>query len=137
MKKVILLIILLGTLSCTENKEEQLKHLNGYWEIEEVISKHQTKTYTFSETIDYIVINDSLKGFRQKLKPRFDGQFETNNVKEQIELKIENDSLNLYYKTAFSKFKETIIKVTDAVLIIKNNQNTTYKYKRYQPFNLD
>jgi hypothetical protein len=125
------------SLSCTESKEEQLKHINGYWEIEEVVSEHQTKTYTFNETIDYIVINDSLKGFRQKLKPRFDGKFESNNVKEKIQIKIENDSLNLYYKTAFSEFKETAIKVTKDILIIRNNQNTTYKYKRYQPFNLD
>lgn len=137
MKKILLLLILLVSLSCTESKEEQLKHINGYWEIEEVVSEYQTKTYTFSQTIDYIVINDSLKGFRQKLKPRFDGKFETNNVKEKIKIKIENDSLNLYYKTAFSEFKETVIKATKEILIIRNNQNTTYKYKRYQPFNLD
>jgi hypothetical protein len=137
MKKTLLLVILLLTLSCSESKEEQLKHLNGYWEIEEVVSEYQTKTYTFSETIDYIVINDSLKGFRQKLKPRFDGKFETNNIKEHIQLKIESDSLNLYYRTTFSEFKETIVKVTKEVLIIRNNQNTTYKYKRYQPFNID
>ncbi|WP_375239871.1 lipocalin family protein [Aurantibacter sp.] len=137
MKKILLILILLVSLSCSESKIEQLKHINGYWEIEEVITEYKTKTYTFSETIDYIVINDSLKGFRQKLKPRFDGKFETNNVKENIQFKIENDSLNLYYRTAFSEFKETVIKATEQILIISNNQNTIYKYKRYQPFNLD
>jgi len=137
MKNIGLLLIVLIGFSCSQSKEDQLEHINGYWEIKEVVSEFKTKTYTISETIDYIMVNDSLKGFRQKLKPRFDGKFETNNTKEQISLKIENDSLNLYYKTAFSEFKETILKATNEELIIKNNQNITYKYKRYQPFNLD
>lgn len=137
MKNIFLILSLFVALSCSESKEEQIKHINGYWEIAEVISEHQTKTYTINQTIDYIELSKNLTGFRQKLNPRFDGKFETNNTKETITFKIENDSLNLYYNTAFSSFKETVIKATKNELIIKNGNQITYRYKRYQPFNLN
>ena len=46
---------------------------------------------------------------------------------EKFVFKIENDSLNLYYKTPFSSWKETILKASEDKLQIIN-QNKVYIY---------
>lgn len=62
--------------------EEDLKNLNGYWEIEKVTFPNgETKDYSVSTTIDYIELKDG-GGFRKKVQPRFNGTFETSNDAE-------------------------------------------------------
>jgi hypothetical protein len=136
MKKLIWLfcIVLLG---CSNNPESYIEHLNGYWEIEEVtLANGQKKTYKFNETIDYINVNDSLKGFRKKLKPGLNDTYFTSDDAEAITLKIENDSLNVYYATPYANWKETIIEASPDKLKVVNENNKVYLYKRYTPINL-
>ena len=67
MKSYVWLLCLL-ILGCSENPENYIEHIGGYWEIEKVIMPNGTKKeYRINETIDYITVNDSLKGFRKKL----------------------------------------------------------------------
>lgn len=136
MKKLIWLfcIVLLG---CSNNPESYIEHLNGYWEIEEVtLANGQKKTYKFNETIDYISVNDSLKGFRKKLKPGLNDTYFTSDDAEAITLKIENDSLNVYYATPYTNWKETIIEASPDKLKVVNENNKVYLYKSYTPINL-
>jgi len=131
-----LLYLLIAALicACKTNSKDALQHLSGYWEIESVVLEDGSKkNYTYSNTIDYIQINDSLLGFRKKMKPLFDGTYETSKNREPFQLKIENDSLNLYYKTKYAKRKETVIKVSQNQLKIVNQNNIVYVYKRYLP----
>ena len=95
------------------------------------------KDYTFSSSVDYIMVNDSLKGFRKKLIPNIDGSYTMSQDAEAIEIKIENDSLNLYYKTRMATWKETVLKATEDELKIINSKKDVYLYKRYQPLDLD
>ncbi len=125
-------------LSCSNNPESYISHLNGYWEIDEVTLPDGSKRdYNFNDTIDFISITDSMTGFRKKLKPNFDGTFSTSGDEETIKLVIENDSLNLYYKTPFSQWKETVLGATENQLIIQNQNKLLYVYKRYEPLDLD
>jgi hypothetical protein len=101
------------------------------------MSNGETKTYPYNNTIDYINLNDSLKGFRKKLQPSINNTYITSEDVEALSAKIENDSLNLYYSTPFSNWKETVIFADNEQLEIKSMDNTTYKYKRYQPLNID
>ena len=76
MRKTLMLLFIAVLFSCCNNPEKMLTHLNGYWEI----SKAQMhdgieKDYTFSSSVDYIMVNDSLKGFRKKLIPNIDGSY--------------------------------------------------------------
>lgn len=137
MKKALYIILSICFLSCSESKEEQIKHLNGYWEIVEATSESHTKTYKYNEFIDFIELNDSLKGFRKKLKPTFEGIYLKTNIKENLTVKVENNTINLYYKTAFTNRKEEVLKLTAEELKVKNENNQTYLYKRYQPLDLD
>lgn len=138
MKKLIIFLFISVVLSCSKNPKSYIEHLQGYWEIDEVILPDGSKRdYNYNETIDYFNITDSLTGFRKKLKPNFDGSFSTSDDEESITLVIENDSLNIYYKTPFSQWKETVLKATETQLIIQNRDQFQYVYKRYEPLDLN
>lgn len=138
MKKLIVIIYFFTFLNCSDNPESYIDHLPGYWEIDEVTLPDGTKRdYNYNETIDFFTISDSLTGFRKKLKPNFDGSFSTSEDAEAITLVIENDSLNIYYKTQFSEWKETVVKATETQLIIQNQNQLRYMYKRYEPLDLN
>ena len=132
---VLLFIMLL--VSCHSNvKKEDIKKLNGYWEIKQVkFSTGKTKDYKINETIDYFELKSN-KGFRQKVMPQFDGKFQTNGIKENIKV-VENDnSFFLEYNTKFGKWKEEIITIQDSILVLKNKENLEYTYKKFKPFSL-
>lgn len=137
MSRILTLIIALFLVSCSDNPEKMLAHLNGYWEISKAeMNDGFEKDYNFNASIDYIMVNDSLKGFRKKLSPNFDGSFTTSQDAEAIEVKIENDSLNLYYSTPYAKWKETVLEANETHLKIVNFKKDVYLYKRYVPLDL-
>jgi len=133
-RKVFLLLALGIIFSCSKDPETLISHLNGYWEIDEVTLPDGTKRdYNYNDTIDFLSINDSLTGFRKKMKPNFDGSFSTSNDAEALKIVIENDSLNIYYKTPYSEWKETVLDATEDKLLIQNKDKLIYLYKRYEP----
>lgn len=137
MKRLLFLIVFVTIFSCKSDPEFYIEHIPGYWEIESVtFSNGETKSYTFSETIDYINVNDSLRGFRKKLKPSLDGKFNTSNDVESFKLILENDSLNAYYSTPFSEWKETILSADSLHLKVINQDKKVYLYKRFTPLKL-
>ena len=138
MKKTIFLLTCVIITSCGKNPETYVQHLNGYWEIDEVTLPDGSKRdYNYNDTIDFLNITDSLTGFRQKVKPNLNGTYSTSGDVESLKLVIENDSLNIYYKTPFSEWKETVMKANENQLIIKNQDNLIYTYRRYEPLDLD
>ena len=138
MKQLLFCLCIIINLGCQKNNEIFIKHLNGYWEIEKVIlPSGEEHVYNYNEFIDYFNVNDSLKGFRKKLKPTLNGTFETSNDAEEFALKIENDSLNIHYHTSFSNWKETILFANEKELKIINAERNIYIYKSYQPINLN
>lgn len=138
MKRFIFVVAFIVLVSCSKNPKDFLTHINGYWEIDQVIFINgDVKTYKYNESIDYISINDSLKGFRKKLKPGFNSKYITSKDAEGITAKIENDSLNLYYKTSSASWKETVLDVNKNQLKIVNDTETIYVYKRHETLKLD
>ena len=134
-------IFIMLLISCDSNvKKEDLKKLNGYWEIRQVkFSTGKTKDYKINETIDYFELrqaqfDNEVVGFRQKVMPQFDGKFQTNGIKENIKV-VENDnSFFLEYNTKYGKWKEEIISIEDSILVLKNKENLEYTYKKFKPF---
>ncbi len=138
MKQIVVVLLFLVLVSCSKNPEQYLDHIDGYWEIEQVVFPNgDKKDYKYNDNIDYININDSLKGFRKKLKPGFNSKYITSKDAEGITVKIENDSLNFYYKTPYADWKETILSADQNSLKVINNRETIYIYKRYKPLELD
>ena len=137
MKKWFYIICLL-MISCSKNPETYIEHIEGYWEIEEVtLSDGTKKEYKFNETIDYIKINDSLTGFRKKLKPGINDTYFTSDNAESLILKVEDNNLNIYYNTPYAKWKETVLEASSTHLKISNKNKDVYLYKRYTPIQLD
>lgn len=138
MKRLLLSFLTLLLFNCTNNPERFIPFLEGYWEINEVTLPDGTKKiYDFNNTVDYIKISDSLIGFRKKLKPTLTGSFQTSNDGEELTLKIENDSLNVYYNTPFAQWKETILSASENELLVLNKAKVRYLYKRYQPIDFN
>ena len=138
MKRFFVVFVLLLVSSCSVNPESYLEYVNGYWEIEEVsFTNGDKKDYKYNDTVDFISINDSLKGFRKKLKPGFNSKYITSKDAEGITVKIENDSLHLYYSTPFANWKETVLMANENQLKIINDRETIYLYKRYKTLELD
>ncbi len=137
-KHVLYILGILLLNSCSNNPETFVEHLEGYWEIEEVtLADGSKKSYTYNNTVDYIEISDSLAGFRIKVKPLFDGSYETSKDSEQFTIKIENDSLNLYYKTPFDTWKETVLLATEDQIKVINKNKAVFLYKRFIPIDIE
>ena len=138
-KRLSLLVITLLLFNCSGDPKELMTHMTGYWEIDEVTLGDGTKRdYNFNNTIDYIKVSDSMSGFRRKLKPNLFGTFETSRNEEYFSIKIEGDSLNIYYKTIYAEWKETVLSANETELIILNNTNKdVYIYKKYESLNLE
>ena len=136
--KILLPVFLLFILGCNANKVETVNLLNGYWEIVKVKKDRKLiKEYGISTTVDYFEITDSLIGFRKKVAPRLDGKFIVNDDQVNFTLKLENDSLNIYYNQNDVLTKEIILKLDNEELIIANSQGFQYFYKSFQSINLD
>lgn len=138
MKKYTILILSLLLFNCSKDPHSLIQYLNGYWEIDEVIMADGSKReYTYNDTVDFLSISDSLTGFRKKMKPSFDGTYTTSDDAESLSLKIEDDSLHMYYTTPFANWKETILDATEDKLVIINEQKIKYLYKRFEPINVE
>ena len=122
-------------LSCnTDSPLEKVDNLNGYWEITKAeLPEGITKEFKYSEIVDFIEV-DSLKGFRKKVRPQIDGSFITTNDEEVFEVKLENDSINLYYTTPYANWKETVISSEENELVVINPRGIIYTYKRFTPY---
>jgi len=107
--------------------------LNGYWEIENVtLADGSIKEFSINMNIDFIEVND-MEGVRTKVAPQLDGSYLNSGNAEQFNIRVENDSLNLYYKTPYATWKETVLMAQDSILEVINQEGKRYRYKRYSP----
>lgn len=135
MKRFILLLFLGALLqSCGKDTQERINNLNGYWEITKAeLPKGVIKEFKYSELVDYIKV-DSAAGFRKKVRPQLDGSFIASEDVEIFEVKLENDSINLYYSTPYTNWKESIISSAENELVVLNQDGIIYTYKRFTPY---
>ncbi|WP_339839946.1 hypothetical protein [uncultured Maribacter sp.] len=138
MLKNFLLVCTLLFISCgSKIDQEQLHLLNGYWEIKEVTFKDGAKKeYSINSTVDYISL-DSLKGFRKKVSPKFNGTFETSNDAEPLFIRISNDSVFMNYATELNTWEEVLLSLSEKSFSVKNNQGIIYTYERFEPININ
>lgn len=136
--KFALLIVILFFLSCEKpNPETQKQNLSGYWEIKTVkMPDGEKREFNINTVIDHIEVKGD-SGARTKVSPRFDGTFRTNGVSENFTLKIEEDSLRMYYKTPFDEWKETVVLAKDSTLTVINRDNKIYTYSKFKKFEFE
>lgn len=132
----ILIVVLLS--SCREEvKKEDLHSLTGYWEIEEVeFPSGDKKAYELSTTVDYIEIKD-MAGYRKKVQPLPDGSFITSDDAEEFSIHQRSGSFYMSYKNDMSEWEEEIVTISSSRLVLRNQAQISYIYKRYQPLALN
>ena len=137
MKKSILIFLVAALVGCHPKPSKQdLANINGYWEIEQVVlADGQKKAYKINETIDYFELKDG-KGFRKKVMPQFDGRYLVNDLKENLTVLEKNGDFFLQYDTPYGKWKEQLLEVSTSELILKNDSQVEYHYKKPQLFSL-
>jgi len=124
---IIFLIFLAG---CAPNPEQNIEQLNGYWEITQVEKNNKLiKKYAISATVDYFKIEGDLSGFKKKVMPTFQGTYIVSQHHTPFSLKLENDSINIYYINNEVTIKETILKLSKTELIIADANGFIYTYK--------
>ena len=137
MKKILLFLVLGSVLSCRQKiTDADISNLNGYWEIEKVeLPDGDKKEYKVNETIDFFKI-EANKGFRKKVMPQLDGTYLTNDVKEDVVVVVKDGDALLQYKTTYASWNEEIIELTNDKLVVKNQQEIEYYYKRPAKFSV-
>lgn len=139
MKNILKLIpVAFLVISCNSKvSPEELNKINGYWEVTLVETPDgEEKEYGMSTAVDYIELKDN-SGFRQKVVPQIDGKYFTNDVKELITVKDSASATYLVYKTDYANWTEELVKVSDEVLVVKNDQDFIYHYKRFEPIKIE
>ena len=131
MKRLIILFIF--TLSC--NKQINLDFINGYWEIVSVSKNNQLiKEYPFSNAVDFFKIDSLNNGFRKKIKPKINGSFEITLHEIPISIKNNNNSYEIKYNSPGNQYTETISKLDQNRLVIKNSEGIIFSYKRFEKY---
>jgi len=137
MRKILFLFVLSAVLSCKQKiTNADISNLNGYWEIEKVeLPDGDKKEYKVNETIDFFKIEQN-RGFRKKVMPQLDGTYLTNDILEDVVVVIKDGDASLQYKTAYASWNEEIIELTKDKLVVKNQQDLEYHYKRPVKFSV-
>ena len=137
MQRLLVLVVLFAVSCGNQVSSEDLKYLNGYWEIENVeFTNGNKKEYPMNTVVDYIEIK-KLKGFRKKVVPRFDGTFETSDDAETFIIQEENGLYYLKYKNPLSEWEERLVSLTEDTFTLKNPDGITYHFRRFEPIKLD
>lgn len=134
-----ILFLCLFLVSCQQKiTPEDIKKLNGYWEIEKVTFKEgedEDKEYKMNENFDYFEIANN-EGIRRKVRPQFNGTFLFNEDFENVKVRFEGEQVFLDYATAYAKWTEELVHLSDDEMVLKNDQNKEYEYKKAGPINL-
>ena len=131
MKRLIILFFFI--VSC--EKQINLDLINGYWEIVSVSKNNESiKEYPFSNTVDFFIIDSLYNGFRKKIKPKINGSFEITLHEIPITIKNNNNSYEIKYYSAGNQYVETINKLDQNRLVIKNSEGIIFSYKRFKKY---
>lgn len=139
MKKTALLLFVALLLTACGQKvsKEETQKLNGYWEIEKVLmADGSEKDYKINMMYDFFEIGKDYKGFRKKVTPQLDGKFLADDSQEAIEITEKDSKIYLNYKTDYATWKEELKAISEDKMVILNQQNIEYHYKKATAINL-
>lgn len=138
MRRILFILVILMLWRCGNPSvnPDDLHYLNGYWEISEVeFPNGAIKEYGINPTIDFIQIEDG-KGFRKKMKPQFDGTYDTSKDVESLSTATTNGSILLRYSTPLSEWEEKLVRLDSLSFSVVNEEGVTYRYNRFEPIKI-
>tara|TARA_B000000557_G_scaffold57711_1_gene44750 strand:- start:1047 stop:1457 length:411 start_codon:yes stop_codon:yes gene_type:complete len=131
MKRLIILFFFI--ISC--DKQINLDLINGYWQIVSVSKNNEfVKEYPFSNAVDFFIIDSLNNGYRKKIKPKINGSFEITLHEIPISIKNSNNFYEIKYYSTGNQYVETISKLDQNRLVIKNSEGIIFSYKRFEKY---
>ena len=129
---IILLIVLVDSCQEKSSVADNIKYLNGFWEVEQVIMQDGTvRDYNHSRTIDYIEVDgEGKQAERRKVVPQPSGALAGTTSSQEFIIAVEEDSLRLYYSNEFDSWKETVINVDADEFRVRGKHGRVFIYKR-------
>jgi len=124
-------------LGCTENvTEKNLPKLNGYWEIAKVVFPDgNTKDYSVNPLVDYVQL-EGYQGFRKKVKPKFDGTYDTSNDAEPFRIVETKGRFYMVYENTLDKWSEELLNLDDHSFSVVNEDGIRYDYRKFEPISV-
>ncbi|MCG2460748.1 hypothetical protein K8352_08310 [Flavobacteriaceae bacterium F89] len=137
MRAIFVIITLLTLFGCSQNiSKEDLRYLNGYWEIKEVkFPDGAIKEYKVNPTVDYIEL-DGLDGLRKKVRPRLNGTYFVSEDSENFTLRKKGDGFEMNYKNKMSNWTEKLTALSEDSFTVSNSENIAYTYHRFHSINV-
>ncbi len=138
MRRILSFLLVLMLWACNDPSvnQDDLHYLNGYWEISEVeFPDGSIKEYGLNTNIDFIQLKDD-KGYRKKMKPKFDGTYDTSKDIEGFTVSNVNETIILRYSTDLSNWEEKLVQLDSLTFSVTNEEGVIYKYKRFEPIKI-
>ena len=138
MRKLILLFFFIFSLftACERVTNEDLRHLQGYWEISKVESHGEvfSPKGTAPAVDHYQMINDQM-GIKKKMVPSFSEQYNSSEDAIQFRILSKDGRYSIQFFSSLEQWEEEIKTLTAQEMILFHNDKS-YHYKRHQKISL-
>lgn len=113
--------------------KEDLKHLQGYWEIRRVIFPDGAeKLYEINSTVDYFSW-DGKTGYRKKVQPTLEGTYITSDDALPMDVVWKDRRLFLTFSGGSDAWEEEVLELKPGLLTTLHTNGLTYEYARFEP----
>lgn len=132
--RIYYLLVFTLLLGCTSKvSKAQIDVLNGYWVITEAKAPNgETRPYLGVVEVDFFELVGT-KGFREKLKPLFNNQFNKTNDKVDFTVSFDEKTCVITYFKQQHNWKEEVVQLSEDELQLKDIRGVVFSYKRFQP----
>lgn len=133
MKQLLTLFTVVLFTSCGSNISDQLIHIEGYWNIENVtLPDGSEREFPFSNHMDHFEIEGKL-GIKYRVSPTYDGGFVNYGSPVNFTCEELDGELQLLFKDGEQSYTQTLVKATETELVLQHENGTIYTYSSYDP----
>lgn len=131
MKKSIILLACLVFFSCKDKVTiSSIDKIKGYWQISKVeTAQGDEKDYPVNENYEYFDIKNKV-GFHKKVRWQPMGTFLVDDLQEKMVASEKEGELVLDFSSNFGKHSETVIELSDSLLVLESKEGANFYYKK-------
>jgi len=135
MKRFLAVITIVLFTSCGNTISDQLIHIEGYWNIENVtLPDGSEREFPFSNHMDHFEI-EGKQGIKYRVSPTYDGGFVNYGSPVNFTCEEIDGELQLLFKDGEQAYTQTVVNATETTLVLQHENGTIYNYSSYNPNN--
>lgn len=118
-------------LSCKDKPTiSSIDKIKGYWQITKVeTAQGDEKDYPVNENYEYFDIKDKV-GFHKKVRWQPMGTFLVDDLQEKMVASEKKEGLVLDFSSNFGKHSETVLEISDSLLVLESKEGASFYYKK-------